>query len=66
MWEGACSRWRCISWYFSALTHRYREQAPSHIWITARLKLIACIKKPCSIRLSRAFLCVAFKDACGY
>ncbi|SFV12025.1 hypothetical protein SAMN05428951_11788 [Pseudomonas sp. OV546] len=30
MWEGACSRWRCISRHLYQLTHCYREQAPSH------------------------------------
>ncbi|POM10658.1 hypothetical protein CUU62_23635 [Pseudomonas sp. WP001] len=31
MWEGACPRWQCVSQCISKLTHRYREQAPSHI-----------------------------------
>ena len=32
MWEGACSRWRCISQQIGLLTHRYRGQAPSPIF----------------------------------
>ncbi len=31
MWEGACSRWRCVSQYMRWLNHCYREQTPSHI-----------------------------------
>ncbi|PMU91316.1 hypothetical protein C1Y30_09395 [Pseudomonas sp. GW704-F3] len=31
MWEGACPRWRWISWPIGRLTQRYRGQAPSHI-----------------------------------
>src|SRR5450830_312827 len=31
MWEGACPRLRWISQHMHCLTHRYREQAPSHI-----------------------------------
>ncbi|RBB97937.1 hypothetical protein C3E98_022780 [Pseudomonas sp. MWU13-2625] len=30
MWEGACSRRRCINQLMCRLIHRLREQAPSH------------------------------------
>jgi len=32
MWEGACPRLQCVSQRLHRLTHRYREQAPSHIF----------------------------------
>ncbi len=30
LWEGACSRWRCVSQLMHRLKLSYREQAPSH------------------------------------
>ncbi len=31
MWEGACSRWPCVSRHMHQLTNRHREQAPSRM-----------------------------------
>ncbi|RYM38234.1 hypothetical protein EVS84_24650 [Pseudomonas koreensis] len=31
LWEGACSRKRCVIRNHRRMTHRFREQAPSHI-----------------------------------
>ncbi|CRM53109.1 hypothetical protein [Pseudomonas sp. 37 R 15] len=33
MWEGACPRWQCVRHQMYWLTHRYRGQAPSHIFL---------------------------------
>jgi hypothetical protein len=38
LWEGACSRWRCISQQMQCLVLNNREQAPSHIGIFAGFK----------------------------
>ena len=34
MWERACSRMQCVSQQIHWLSHRIREQARSHIWIS--------------------------------
>ncbi|RQO53025.1 hypothetical protein DBR46_17745 [Pseudomonas sp. KBW05] len=38
LWERACSRKRCDSYRIRQLTHRFREQARSHIWISFVLR----------------------------
>ncbi|RZI32890.1 hypothetical protein EUX57_04870 [Pseudomonas orientalis] len=34
MWEGACPRWRSVSYQIYWLTHCNRGQAPSHMWFS--------------------------------
>ncbi|MGR3889322.1 hypothetical protein FW764_20695 [Pseudomonas sp. 1152_12] len=49
MWEGACSRWQCVSQQKYRLNHRYREQAPSHIFlpkVTFRLRALTVADTP--------------------
>nr|POA12157.1 hypothetical protein C1892_22655 [Pseudomonas sp. MPBD7-1] len=40
LWERACSRWRQQDQHGCKLTHRYREQARSHIGLRAFTKRV--------------------------